>query len=564
LPQNNSLAERLEREAQLDIARIVYAYDTSKATGLDLPVATLAAAMADSTEHLSWFAGWMGHAIVSTENTKDWEKKYPGTDQFTVFADYEKMFVRYPVPKLVDNDIWQGDGFFASERLAGVNPIEVNLVSQNNGVGIGWDKLQPKLSPTILKAQFDGQTIVDLLQQDKLYVTDFERLQGAIPVGNYQLAPLALYVKRDGFPGLLPLAVQLTQNPDDPYVYLAPPGKSATTDYTWLMAKTYLQCADINVGQIWSHLGGTHFLQTSFAVSMHRRLALQHPLHRLLAKHYVGLIGTCEIAYQTLLPPGKLFDQLFAVQRSGGLKLINDAYAKWTFDNWEIPESLRKRGVDDPTRLPYYPYRDDALVIWNRLSLYIEDYVALYYGNDDAVVKDYELQGWAKEVSRVLGVNVDGVNRFPPSIDTRAHLHDVMLRLIWAAGPQHAAVNYPLVEFGTFVPNAPGTMVNPIAGALTETTLVDLLPNKSRLDRNKSGVQVQVGNSLADFWYDQLLDYHLCEEDGSEAIVRKHFLLLNTEDREKIVANNSRWSGQPGLLDYPYLLPENITNSTSA
>jgi hypothetical protein len=68
---------------------------------------------------------------------------------------------------------------------------------------------------------------------------------------------------------------------------------------------------------------------------------------------------------------------------------------------------------------------------------------------------------------------------------------------------------------------------------------------------------------LANFWYDRLLDYHLCEEDGSEAIVRKHYQLLITEDRDKIIANNSRWSGQPGLLDYPYLLPEGITNGTS-
>src|SRR6266436_6558567 len=48
LPQNDGLAERLERKAQLNISRTVYAYDTSKSTGLDIPMATLSAAIADS------------------------------------------------------------------------------------------------------------------------------------------------------------------------------------------------------------------------------------------------------------------------------------------------------------------------------------------------------------------------------------------------------------------------------------------------------------------------------------------------------------------------------------
>jgi arachidonate 15-lipoxygenase len=563
LPQNDGPLQRIQRRAQLELSCVVYDYDKNNSTGLDTPVASLSAAVADSLEHPKWFAGWSAHASQAFLNKEEWEAKTIGEGKLTTFADYEKLFVLYPVPNIVAGNKWQDDGIFGSERLAGMNPMVINLVSKNNATGIGWNKLQVKLSPTILNAKFNGKTVVDILHEGRLYVTDFECLEGKIPVGNYQLAPIALYAKPDDFPGLLPLAIQLTQNPNDPSVYLAPQAPTSTTDYTWLMAKTFLQCADVNQGQPWYHLGGVHFIQTAFAVSMHRQLALQHPLNRLLTHHYVGLIGTCEIAYFTLLPPGGFFDQIFAVQRTGGLKLINDTYAKWTFENWGFHEDLKTRGVEDPAKLPYYPYRDDGLVIWNRLDSYVKDYVALYYANDKAVVQDYELQAWAQEVSSVLGVNVDNVPRFSAQIKTRTQLREVLRRLIWTAGPHHAAVNYPLTEFGTFVPNTPGAMANPIQGEVNETTLVDLLPNKNTPDRDEVGMQVFAFNSLANFWYDKLLDYHLCEADGSEAIVRKNYDLLTTEDRAKILANNNRWSSQAGLLGYPYLLPENITNSTS-
>jgi hypothetical protein len=42
-----------------------------------------------------------------------------------------------------------------------------------------------------------------------------------------------------------------------------------------------------------------------------------------------------------------------------------------------LPFSLQ---VDDTDALPFYPYRDDALLTWKALWKYVEDIVALYYG----------------------------------------------------------------------------------------------------------------------------------------------------------------------------------------
>ena len=62
-------------------------------------------------------------------------------------------------------------------------------------------------------------------------------------------------------------------------------------------------------------------------------------------------------------------------------------------------DNLRKRGVDDPQKLPYYPYRDDGRLIWDCLGNYVKDYLAIYYLSDEDVVGDYELQDWAKQLS---------------------------------------------------------------------------------------------------------------------------------------------------------------------
>ena len=61
---------------------------------------------------------------------------------------------------------------------------------------------------------------------------------------------------------------------------------------------------------------------------------------------------------------------------------------------------MRGLGAAD---LIYYPYRDDGMEIWTVLGNYVRDYLALYYKTDADVTEDYELQNWAKELSRAAG-----------------------------------------------------------------------------------------------------------------------------------------------------------------
>ncbi len=199
------------------------------------------------------------------------------------------------------------------------------------------------------------------------------------------------------------------------------------------------------------------------------------------------------------------------------------------------------------------------MLIWNLLGNYVKEYLELYYLSDEDVVKDFELQAWASQLSGGLDNGAGKMAGFPDKIETRERLEDIVRKIIWTAGPQHAAVNFPQIEFTAFIPNAPGaTYTPPVEGNVDEAAILRLLA-----PIQPTSVQVKASYSLAGYHYDQLLNYSLDSNDGSDTIVKKYYHQLTTEVRTEIENRNTHRGQQAGLLVYPYFLPENIPNSTS-
>ncbi len=573
LPQKDSFIEQGEREGQLFAVRDIYEYNS--VSELPMPMGASKAALVQVPGLTDWVEGQGENLLEILADIQLWKVATSGQPDFSSLADYAKVFLFFKTPDIVGT--WQDDKVFGSQRLGGLNPMVVNLVTADGQVGANWTTLSSKLSARINDDAIKpflgpNTTIAQAISEKRIYVTDFASLAAIVASdtapgwqqGKQLMGPIALFVKTDDFPSLQPIAIQLNQTPDSA-VYLASEESQPGNKYKWLMAKIFLQCADFNIAQVVNHLTYTHLIEEAFALATHRRLAWQHPLFILLSKHFTALLVINELGVLTLVNPTGIIQQILEgglgekTKANGSLQLITNAYQNWTFDDMDFPTNLAKRGVDDTAALPYYPYRDDGLLIWDLLGQYVQEYLDLYYLCDDDVVTDYELQGWAQQLSGALDDGAGKVPGFPSQIGTREQLADIVRRIIWTAGPQHAAVNFPDTEYMAFVPNAPGaTYTPPVEGDVDEAAILKLLPPK-----DQTGVQVQTSFALAGYHYDQLLDYQLNTTDGSQAIVTKYYNLLQTQVRTQIEARNKQRGEQTGLLVYPYFLPENIPNSTS-
>ena len=119
-----------------------------------------------------------------------------------------------------------------------------------------------------------------------------------------------------------------------------------------------------------------------------------------------------------------------------------------------LPQTLAQRGVDDTNRLPDYPYRDDALLIWGAIDRWVEDYVSHYYKSDAAVQGDAELQNWVAELVAHDGGRLNNVGE-ANRIRTRAQLVELVTLICFTASAQHAAVNYPQGATMAYTPAMP-------------------------------------------------------------------------------------------------------------
>lgn len=630
LPQNDGFGEQVERRAQLALFQQGYTYDpnntalpmpmaTNEAAELDL-----ALLVAERPLESDWVAGQLENQIAIQVDLTIWEvlrklssgtitsaqaasqiadlsarlpapssfdrtwdalkawftaPATPSDDPSTPpnLAAYADVYTTLPTPDIIQQ--WRDDRIFASQRLGGLNPMIIQRVSADGSAGSDWRVLRNKLSARINDAAllpfFNPPITLDqAVAANRLFVADYHELGAVIgdpdapgwQKGRRIQAPIALYVRVDGFDGLQPVAIQLDQGltgAHAPAVMLAADAGKPGQANNWLLARICVQAADLSYNQAVNHLGQTHLIEEAFVLATRRQLALQHPLNVLLSHHFSALLVINAIGSLTLLKPGAtgLINQLLAPGLDGSLALIRNRYDRWSFDQLDFPADFTNRGVDT---LPiYFPYRDDGQLIWTLLGQYATDYVGLYYLSDSDVSGDYELQAWARELSE----EVNGKPRvpgFPSAITTIAKLIPIIHRLLWTASAQHAAVNFPQVDYASFIPNYPGATYRRPPGDFegVVTTEQDLLATLAPVSFTK--VQVSTTNALARYHYDQLLDYAATLSDPkAAALVTRYYDKLRSDIRTTIADRNAGRATTAGLLAYPYFLPENIPNSTS-
>lgn len=202
----------------------------------------------------------------------------------------------------------------------------------------------------------------------------------------------------------------------------------------------------------------------AYGVATMRNLPNAHPLYKLLQPHFRYTMSINAAARVTLINPGGIIAQNFAVGDAGLVELFKRAGSAHRVHWTNIKRNIKERGVDNPKELPGYYFRDDGVKIWDAIEEYVREIIDMHYQNDDDVKNDAEVDKWAEEIHTIAFPGVNGAPQgrgFPRNMSTKAELIEYCTLIIFTGSAQHAAVNFGQFDIYGYTPNAPIGMRKP-------------------------------------------------------------------------------------------------------
>jgi arachidonate 15-lipoxygenase len=462
--------------------------------------------------------------------------------------DFDALFTLLKRPVEVAD--WDSDETFAWRRVAGATPTTLR----------GTTSLPPNFPVTeaLFRSVVDDDGLDEARGEGRLFLLDFSAFDG-IPGGmangvqKYVYAPMALFVRekgRYGVPGRLrPVAIQCSQRPGPDAPIFTP-----KDGLKWKMAKLAVEIATTNWHGNAEHLTRCHMVMEWTTLALKRKLAPWHPLRLLLEPNCQWTLANGSVTRDAVINPGGEVDLYNSPSLEDSIERVHKpAAATFRLNESGAPTSFRLRDVDDRQRLPDYPFRDDALLLWDAIHGFAAGYVALYYHNDGNVVADGELAAFVRELGasdggRIRGIGTDG------TVSTVAEVIELAAQIIYRASAYHNAINssgflyYSLPMAGTYAGYAPA----PGAGPVTTKDYLAMLPS------------VEVAWSLFDALYTQISlhenrlgHYPLFHfRDGRVgALVREFQAKLDAAEATIAVRNASR------PVPYTLLIPSRIPAS---
>jgi arachidonate 15-lipoxygenase len=455
----------------------------------------------------------------------------------TDLAGYADLIATLPRPLGLGRE--DDDAFFAWQQVAGATPITLR----------GIDALPgnfPLDAATYARALGGADQLDQALAEGRLFLVDYALFDG-LPMGTsdgmekYLWAPLALFARlADGH--LHPVAIQTGQQPGP-----ANPIWTPADGVAWRMAKTAVQTAEMNMNGVVAHFGLCHAVAEAFICITHRQLAPAHPLLHLLGPHFHYTLAVNETARTSLVSAGGTQEVLQSGTLAGNFVVINRALAGLRFDGIGARAEFAARRVDDPARLPNYPFRDDGVPIADALGRWAEAYVRVYYADDAAVAADAEVQGWAAELGGPGGFG--GM----PALDSIAALAGFVGDMLWRLTGYHAVINYGGWDYAAWAPGMPSAAFGPgpRAGA-SEADWMAMLPPLDVANR-----LLELMHTLRTIRINRLGDYplgHFLDRRVHEALAA-----LGSELEAIGAATAARDAARP--WSFPFLHPTFVPNS---
>lgn len=485
-------------------------------------------------------------------------KPHHSEDCADCLSKYDKQFATLELPAIAE--YFHEDKCFANFRVAGPNPLMLERVTGQDGNVLHANF--PVTNEHYQAVMGTSDSLELAIAEGRLYLADYAILNGALngSYPDYQKyidAPLALFaVPQSGQESrhLHAVAIQCKQNPsqDNPIFTPAPNGTKEAA-YGWEMAKRVVQVADSNFHEAVTHLGRTHLFMSPFILATHRQLPKSHPISTLLRPHFEGTLSINHGAHKFLIAPQGGVDGILAATIDCARILAATGACSHGFNNAMLPNQLKSRGLDDPDTLPHYPYRDDAILLWDAIQGWVSDYVSHYYASDQAVIEDQHLQAWAKEIQAFDGGRVQDFGE-DGKLRTCAYLIQALTLLIFTASAQHAAVNFPQGDMMVYPPAMPLAAYQP-APTQTEMSHDDELTQLPPM--HQSLEQIELTYLLGQVYHTQLGYYpegHFEDEKIKGCLQNFQHRLA---DIETIIDERNESRPYP----YPYLKPSRIPQS---
>ncbi|CAN4090618.1 unnamed protein product [Withania somnifera] len=391
-----------------------------------------------------------------------------------------KRLLKYEIPAIIKRDrfAWLRDNEFARQTLAGVNPVNIELLREFPIVS----KLDPSvygppdsaITRDLIEQELNGLSVEEAIEDKRLFLLDYHDMllpfigkMNSLPGRKaYASRTLFFYTSR----GVLkPIAIELSlpptpSSPRNKCIFSH--GHDATNHWIWNLAKAHVCSNDAGIHQLVNHWLRTHASMEPYIIATHRHLSSMHPIYKLLHPHMRYTLEINALARQSLINGGGVIEACFSPGRYS-MEISSAAYKNmWRFDMEALPADLIRRGmaVEDPSMplgvklvIEDYPYAADALLIWSAIKEYVESYVGHYYSEPNSVTSDVEIQGWWNEIKNKGHPDKKNEPWWPKLVSVE-DLSGILTTMVWIASGQHAAINFGQYPFGGYVPNRPTLM----------------------------------------------------------------------------------------------------------
>uniref|UniRef100_A0A665V8V1 Arachidonate 12-lipoxygenase n=1 Tax=Echeneis naucrates TaxID=173247 RepID=A0A665V8V1_ECHNA len=461
--------------------------------------------------------------------------------------DFKRIFwkLRSPISEYC-MEHWKEDWFFGYQCLNGCNPRMIQMCRRlPENFPVTSDMVQSSMAP--------GTNLDKELKAGKIYLLDYAIMDG-IPANiikgkpQYIAAPLCLLYQHPD-KGLIPVAIQLAQNPD----LTSPIFLPRDPPLAWLLAKMWVRHAEFQVFQLLSHLLRTHLVIEVFCVATLRQLPAVHPIYKLMAPHLrYTLEINCRGRTQLISPDG-IFKKVVSTGGDGLLILAQREYKVLTYRSLQPHKDFIDRGV---SHLPEYFYKEHSLMLWEAIHSFVTGVVDLFYQSDHDVQEDLELQAWFTDISQEGFAELPSFG-LPSKISSREELSTLLAVAIFTSTVQHAATNNGQFDWCAWIPNTPCSMRQPPPtdkDAVTMDMIMATLPDVSQ-SCMQMAITWHLGRPQPDaIPLGQNMEEHFTESRALELISEFRKELKGIQDN--ILSQNE------GLeLQYLFLLPSRIENS---